>query len=79
MKTLQRIRNAKSRVTMVTRGATGNNPKTSRKHLSKTYGKHKIKELQTTAILGITHTFREVLIQKGKRFNMGNIITRTVH
>jgi DNA repair ATPase RecN len=36
--------------------------KSSRKYLSKIHGKHKIKELLTTAILGIAHVFREVLM-----------------
>jgi hypothetical protein len=36
--------------------------KSSKKYLSKILGKHKIKELQTTAILGITDVFREVLM-----------------
>jgi hypothetical protein len=33
-----------------------------RKYLSSTPGKHDIKELQKTAILGTAHTLREVLV-----------------
>jgi hypothetical protein len=35
-------------------------------------GKHGIKELQKTAVLGTAHTVRAVLMQEYKAFNMGN-------
>ena len=38
-------------------------------------GKHEIKELQKTAILGTAHILREVLMQKYETFILGNNIT----
>jgi hypothetical protein len=35
---------------------------TFRKYLSNIPGKHEVKELQTTAVLGTAHTLREVLM-----------------
>jgi hypothetical protein len=43
-------------------GATGTNSKSFRKYLSSIPGKHDIKELQKTAILGTAHTLRKVLM-----------------
>jgi hypothetical protein len=43
-------------VTTVITGATGTISKSFRKYLSNMLGKHKIKELQKTAILGTAHT-----------------------
>jgi hypothetical protein len=40
---------------------TGTISKSFRKHLSSIPGKHDIKELQKTAILGTAHTLRKVL------------------
>jgi hypothetical protein len=54
--------NAKTKVTPVTIGATGTISKSFRKYLSSIPGKHDIKELQKTAILGTAHTLREVLM-----------------
>jgi hypothetical protein len=43
-------------------GATGTISKSFRKYLSSVPGKHDIKELQKTAVLGTAHTLREVLM-----------------
>jgi hypothetical protein len=42
-------------------------------------GKKEIKELQTTATLGIAHILRKVLMSKYKLFNMGSNITCTIN
>ena len=57
------------------RGETSNNRsdwdylKSFRKYVSNIPGKHEVKELQKTAILGIAHIIRKVLVQKYNRFN----------
>jgi hypothetical protein len=43
-------------------GATGNVSKSFTKYLSSIPGKHKVKELQKTAILGTAHTLRKVIM-----------------
>jgi len=52
----------KAKVMPVIAGASGNNSKLFRHYLSNILGKHEIKELQTTAILGTVHILRAVLI-----------------
>jgi hypothetical protein len=54
--------NVKTQATPVIIGATGTISKSFRKYLSSIPGKHDIKELQKTAILGTARTLREVLI-----------------
>jgi hypothetical protein len=54
--------NIKTKVTPVIIGATGIISKFFRKYLSSVPGKHDIKKLQKTAILGTAHTLREVLM-----------------
>jgi hypothetical protein len=49
-------------MTPVTIGATGTISKSFRKYLSSIPGKHDIKELQKTAILGTAHVLRKVLM-----------------
>ena len=44
------------------RGATGTVSKSFRKYLSNIPGKHEVKELQKTAILGTAHILRKVLM-----------------
>jgi hypothetical protein len=51
-KEIQRIWNVKAKVIPVMTGATGTISKSLRQYLSNTPGKHEIKELQYTAILG---------------------------
>jgi hypothetical protein len=43
-------------------GATGTISKSFRKYLSNVPGKHEVKELQKTAILGTAHILRKVLM-----------------
>jgi hypothetical protein len=43
-------------------GATGTVSKSFRKYLSNVPGKHEIKEIQKTAILGTAHVLRNVLM-----------------
>jgi hypothetical protein len=52
----------KIKVTPVITGATGTISKSYRKYLSSVPGKHDIKELQKTAVLGTAHTLRKVLM-----------------
>jgi hypothetical protein len=59
---IQRVWNVKTKMTPVIIGATGTISKSFRKHLSSVRGKHDIKELQKTAVLGTAHTLRKVLM-----------------
>ena len=56
------IKNVKVIVMPVIIGATGTISKSLRQYLSITPGKHEIKELQKTAILGTAHILRKVLM-----------------
>jgi hypothetical protein len=58
---IQLMWNVKTGVMPVIIGATGTFSKSFRKYLSSIPGKHDIKELQKTAILGTAHTLRKVL------------------
>jgi hypothetical protein len=59
---IQCMWNVKTKVTPVIIGATGTISKSFRKYLSSISGKHNIKELQKTAILGTAHILRKVLM-----------------
>jgi hypothetical protein len=59
---IQRMWNVKTKVTPVIIGATGTISKSCRKYFSSIPGKHDIKELQKTAILGTAHILRKVLM-----------------
>jgi hypothetical protein len=59
---IQRTWNVETKVTPIILGATGNISKSFRKYLSSIPGKHDIKELQKTAVLGTAHTLRKVLM-----------------
>jgi len=59
---IQRTWNVKTKVIPVITGATGTVSKSFRKYVSNTPGKHEVKELQKTAILGTTHTLLKVLM-----------------
>jgi hypothetical protein len=52
--------NVKTKVTPVIIGATGTITKSFRKYLSSIPGKHEVKELQKTAILGTAHVLRKI-------------------
>jgi len=59
---IQRMWNVKTKVIAVIIGATGNISKSFRKYVSNISGKHEVKELQKTAILGTAHILRKVLM-----------------
>jgi len=59
---IQRVWNVKTKVIPVMIGATGTISKSFRKYMSDIPGKHEIKELQKTAILGTAHILRKVLM-----------------
>jgi len=54
-------------------GVTGTISKSRRQYLSNIPGKHKIKELQKTAILGTAHILWKVLMEKCKTHFTGEI------
>jgi len=56
---IKRMRNVKTKVIPVIIGAIS---KSFRKYVSNTPGKHEVKELQKTAILGTAHILRKVLM-----------------
>jgi hypothetical protein len=58
---IQRMWNVNAKVIPVIIGATGTISKSLRKYLSIS-GKHEVKELHKTAILGTAHTLRKVLM-----------------
>jgi hypothetical protein len=58
---IQRMWNVKAKVIPVIIGATGTICKSSRKYVSDIPGKHDVKEIQKTAILGTAHILRQVL------------------
>jgi len=59
---IQRMWNVKTKVIPVLIGATGTISKSFRKYVSNITGKHEVKELQKTAILGTAHILRKVLM-----------------
>ena len=61
--------NVKTKVIPVIIGATGTVSKPFRKYVSNIPGKHEVKELQKTAILGTAHILRKVLMYKYSRLN----------
>ena len=56
---IQRMWNVKTKVIPVIIGATGTISKSFRKYVSNVPGKHEVKELQKTAILGTAHSTSE--------------------
>ena len=59
---IQRMWNVKTKVIPVIVGATGTVSESFRKYVSNIPGKHEVKELQKTAILGTAHILRKVLM-----------------
>ena len=59
---IQRVWNVKNKMILVILGATGTISKSFRKYVSNIPGKHEVKELQKTAILGTAHILRKVLM-----------------
>jgi hypothetical protein len=76
---IQRMWNVKTQVTPVITGATGTISKSFRKYLRSIPGKHDIKELQKTAILGTAHTLRKVLCRSTKEFNNEDSVICTIN
>ena len=58
---IQRMWNVKTKVIPVIIGATGTISKSFRKYVSNILGKHQVKELQKTAIMGTAHILRKVI------------------
>jgi hypothetical protein len=58
----EHTQNVKTKVIQIIIVATQTTSKPFRKHISHIPGKHKIKELQVTGILGTAHTFHKVLM-----------------
>jgi len=59
---IQRMWNVKTEVIPVIIGATGTVSKLFRKYVSNIPGKHEVKEMQKTAVLGTAHILRKVLM-----------------
>ena len=59
---IQCMWNVKTKMIPVIIGATGTISKSFRKRVSNIPGKHEVKELQKTAILGTAHILRKVLM-----------------
>jgi len=59
---IQRMWNVKTKMIPVIIGATGTISESFRKYVSNIPGKHEVKELQKTAILGTAHVLRKVLM-----------------
>jgi hypothetical protein len=63
---IQRMWTVKTQVTPVITGATGTISKSFRKYLSSVPGKHDIKEVQKTALLGTAHTAESANVEAQK-------------
>jgi len=61
-KEIQRMWNVKTKVIPVIIGATGTISNSFRKYVSDIPGKHEVKKLQKTAILGTAHILQKVLM-----------------
>ena len=59
---IQRMWNVKTKVIPVIIGANGTISESFRKYVSNVPGKHEVKELQKTTILGTAHILRKVLM-----------------
>jgi len=59
---IQCMSNVKTKTLPVIIGATGTISKSFRKYVSNIPGKHEVKELQKTDVLGIAHILRKVLM-----------------
>jgi hypothetical protein len=71
--------NVKTKVIPIIIGEAGTTSESFRKYLSNIPGKHDIKELQRTVILGTAHILRNVLMQMYRTFNVGNCITCSIN
>jgi len=68
---IQRKWNVKTKMIPVIIGATGTISKSFRKYVGNIPGKHEVKEIQKTDILGTAHILWKVLMQKHNRLNTG--------
>ena len=59
---IQRMWNVKTKMMPVIIGATGTISNSFRKYVINITGKHEVKELQKTAILGTAHIIRKILM-----------------
>jgi len=59
---IQFVWNVNAKVIPVVTGATGTFPKSLRQYVREIPGKHEIKEIQKTAVLGTVHKLREVVM-----------------
>jgi hypothetical protein len=59
---IQRMWTVKTKMIPIIIGATGTISKSFRKYVSNIPGKHEVKELQKTAVLGTAHILRKVLM-----------------
>jgi hypothetical protein len=59
---IQRMWNVETKVIPVIMGVTGTTTNSLKKYVSNIPGKHEVKELQKTAILGTAHILRKVLM-----------------
>jgi len=59
---IEHMWNVKAKVIPAIIGATGTISKSFRKYVSNIPGKHEVKEVQKTVILGTAHTLRKVLM-----------------
>jgi hypothetical protein len=76
---IERMCNAKIEAIPVKIAANGTIPQSFRKYLSNITGKHEIKGLQKTAILGTAHILQKYLHkERFKTFVMRNNITRSL-
>jgi len=71
--------NVKTNVIPVIAGANGTISKSFRKYVRNIPGKHEVKELQKTAILGTAHTLRKVLIQSNLGSRTPRITNNSVY
>jgi hypothetical protein len=69
----------KNKVIPIITQSTGTISESFRKYLSNIAGKHKIKELQKTAILDTARILEKVVTLKYRRFNIGSIIISTMN
>jgi hypothetical protein len=60
-------------------GATGTFSKSFRKYVSTIPGKHDVRELQKTSVLGTAHIIRNVLVSKYTRANAETSYVGTIH
>jgi hypothetical protein len=76
---IQRMWNVKTGMIPVIIRATGTISKSFRKYVKLIPGKHEVKELQKTAILGTAHILRKVLTSNYNRVKAGSSVIGTIN